>query len=183
MYFNPSLGQSENHKQHIKMKLQDKIFPREANNNYNGSKIAFYTLVGIAVVFFFRSIIHFLAPDSGVQMIASITKFEGNPDPNRIVYMFSALGGAMQLIMVILYGIILFRYRNLIPLMFVLLLVETIFRQIVAFIHPLTPIYFESKPPGTYVDLPLFIISILMIYLSTRTPNALSNEKLEKPNT
>ncbi|AUC13858.1 hypothetical protein BTO06_01240 [Tenacibaculum sp. SZ-18] len=151
------------------MKIRDKILPREANNDYQGSKIAYYTLILITIIFFVRSMIHFLAPDSGVQMIATIVKFEGNPDPNRIVYMFSSLGGAMQLIMVIVYAIVLFCYRNLIPLMFVLLLIETVFRKIVVFIHPLTPNYFESNPPGTYVDLPLFIISAIMIYLSTRT--------------
>jgi hypothetical protein len=39
----------------------------------------------------FRSTVHFLKPDSGVNSIASIRVFEGTPDPNHIIYMFSAI--------------------------------------------------------------------------------------------
>jgi len=146
--------------------MLEKIFPKVADNEYKGSKVPLYVLIVITCVFTFRSLVHFLAPDSGVQMIASIMLFEGYPDPNRIIYMFSSLGGAMQLLMVIIYVIVMIRYRNLIPLVYVLLFIETVFRIIVGMIHPLTAEYFTTRPPGTFLDLPMLFISVIMLYLS-----------------
>ena len=41
----------------------------------------------------FRSLVHFLKDDSGVHSIATIITFPGTPDPNNVIYMYSALWG------------------------------------------------------------------------------------------
>ena len=84
-----------------------------------------------------RSLIHFFKDDSGVNSIATIVLFPGSPDPNQVIYMFSSLWGTQQLITVLIYAVVLLRYRNLLPLMYVVLIVEVGFRMIVGCIHPL----------------------------------------------
>ena len=157
------------------MNFIQRIFPKEANNIYRGSKIAYYTLWIISLIFLFRASFHFLAPDSGVNTIASIIKFNGDPDPNNIIYMFSSLGGAMQFMMVIIYLIVLIRYKSLIPLAYSLLLIETIFRYVVAYLHPITPDYYVNPPPDTLAELPILLITIIMLFLSLREKNIKAN--------
>ena len=147
----------------------DKILPRQASNDYRGSPIALYVFVLLSLVMAGRSLIHFLKDDSGVNSIATIHMFPGDPDPNTVIYMFSALWGSQQVIMVLLYGVVLFRYRNLIPLMYVVFLVETAFRAIVATLHPLTAEHYLRTPPGAYANLPMLVISVAMLVLALRT--------------
>ena len=75
------------------MSVLNKIFPSEANNGYGGSAIAFYMAFPFMAIFTFRSLVHFLKDDSGVNSIASIIVFPGSPDPNTVIYMFSSLWG------------------------------------------------------------------------------------------
>ncbi|MEN8161876.1 MAG: hypothetical protein ABFS41_17535 [Myxococcota bacterium] len=146
----------------------DVILPRQANNDYRGGPVAFYGFCGVTAVMLFRSTVHFLKDDSGVNSIASIMVFEGTPDPNHVIYMFSAIGGLHQMLFVMLYGLVLWRYRNLIPLMFAFLIVESLFGFVVGQLHPLTPEYYEHTPPGKLAALPKLAFAALMLFLAVR---------------
>ncbi len=154
------------------MSVLEKILPRQANNDYRGSPIALYAFWLLMIPFVFRSLVHFLKADSGVNSIATIIPFAGTPDPNVIVYMFSALWGSQQVIMVLLYAVVLLRYRNLLPLMYVVLILESAFRLVVGTLHPLTPEYFVRTPPGLYGTLLFPAIAVVMLGLSLRAPDA-----------
>ncbi len=110
------------------MSVFDKLLPRDANNDYRGSPIALYGFWLLMAPFTFRSFVHFLKDDSGVNSIATMVLFSGTPDPNQAVYMFSSLWGSQQVVMVLLYLVVLLRYRNLLPLMYALVLAESLFR-------------------------------------------------------
>jgi len=84
--------------------------------------------------------------------------------------MFSALWGSQQLIMVMLYGVVLLRYRNLVPLMYVVFICEVGFRMVVGSLHPLGEEFYARAPPGKYANLPLLAISTAMLFLSLRAP-------------
>ena len=43
-----------------------------------------------------RSLIHFLAEDAGLNSIANIIVFEGDPDPNRVIYLFGSWNGFLE---------------------------------------------------------------------------------------
>ena len=146
----------------------DKIFPRQANNDYEGSPIAFYGFCLIVAMTTFRSLVHLLAPDSGLQSIATIILFPGDPDPNQVIRVFSSLWGGQQLLMVFLYGIALWRYRNLIPLLLLLFIIEILFRLLSGTLHPLGPEYYASTPPGKLGNLPVLAITIVFFVLSLR---------------
>ena len=150
------------------MSLLQKIFPREANNRYEGSAIAFYMAFPFMAIFTFRSLVHFLKGDSGVNSIASIVVFPGSPDPNSVIYMFSSLWGTQQLITLLIYAVILWRYRNLLPLMYVLIVFECVLRFCVGVIHPLLPEVYAHTPPGKLGNLPMLLVAALMLALSLR---------------
>lgn len=145
-----------------------KVFPSEANNEYRGSPIALYTFYLLMAPMTFRGFVHFLKGDSGVNAIASIIVFPGDPDPNTVIYMFSSLWGSQQFIMLLLYGLALVRYKSFLPLMYVTLILENLFRLVVSSIHPLNEQHFEHTPPGAYATLPMLVIAVVMLVLSTR---------------
>ena len=146
----------------------DALVPRQASNDYRGGAVAFYGFCVFFALHVFKSTVHFLKPDSGVNSIASIMVFEGNPDPNNIIYMFSAVGGLTQMMWVILFGLVLWRYRNLIPLMLGFLVVEKLFGFVVGWMHPLTPEYFERTPPGKLAAVPTLLICCALLFLALR---------------
>ncbi len=82
--------------------------------------------------------------------------------------MFSSLWGTQQLITVLVYALVLFRYRNLVPLMYTLLIVEICLRMIVGSIHPLSEDFYVRTPPGKLGNLPLLTVSAIMLFLSLR---------------
>jgi len=148
--------------------LLTRLLPRTADNDYRGHPAALYTFCALATLMLGRSLIHFFKHDSGVNSIATIVTFTGDPDPNRVVYMYSALWGTQQLITVFVYGVVLLRYRNLLSLMYLLLIAEICFRMIVGTLHPLSEEFYASTPPGKIANLPLLAISSLMLWLSLR---------------
>jgi len=52
-----------------------KLFPSVLSNQYEGSKIALYGLYPIFAIYIFRSLVHFLAENSGLVGIATIKEF------------------------------------------------------------------------------------------------------------
>ncbi len=151
------------------MNLLEVLLPRSANNNYRGGRVPLYFFYALIAMVTFRSFVHFLKDDSGVNSIASIIVFSGTPDPNNVIYMFSALWGSQQVIMLFVYLFVLVRYRNLIPLMWALMAVEVVFRFTVGVLHPLTPDYYARTPPGMVGNLPMLLISLTMLALSIRS--------------
>ena len=147
-----------------------RLFPQQANNDYPGSKIALFVFPIIALAILGRSLIHFLKSDAGVNSIATIMTFEGTPDPNQVIYLFASLWGSQQLILALIYCLVLVRYRALIPLMYLLLVIEICFRLISGTLHPLTEIYYLQTPPGSAGNIPALIVVSILLLLSLRRP-------------
>ncbi|MEE3326638.1 MAG: hypothetical protein VX252_04850 [Myxococcota bacterium] len=157
------------------MSIVQMIFPEKASNEFSGGRVPVWGFCLMLLPVTFRALVHFLKGDSGVNSIASIHVFEGVPDPNQVIYMFSSVGGAYQTIILLIYLVVLFRYRNLIPLMFVLMLVEIVFRMTVANLHPITAEFYVRTPPGKYTNLPFGLLAATMLYVSYR--NAVRGER------
>ena len=146
------------------MQLIDKILPSAANNNYLGNRIALFGLICTTCLMTWRSFVHLLYQDAGLNSIGSFIIFEGIPDPNQMIYMLGSVWGLQQLIFCLVNIVVLFRYRNLIPLMYILWLVEWLARPLlVGFLHPLDEQYFTGTTPGIVV-VP-FAIGFLTIML------------------
>lgn len=149
-----------------------RLFPHQASNDYRGSSISFWALILICLPITFRSFVHFLKEDSGANSIASIVVFPfeaGAPDPNNVIYMYSSLWGGQQLITLFVFVLILVRYRNLIPLAWLLFSLESVFRLVTGLLHPLTPAYVEHTPPGARATTGGIVLGLVMLALALRT--------------
>ena len=146
------------------------LFPSRLNNRYEGSKIALYGLYPIFAMYIFRSLVHFLAENSGLVGIATIKQFpitEGL-DPNTIIYLFSSLWRATQVSLMIILLILFIKYKNLIPLIYLICLLDQCFRLISGYLHPLGQDYYINTPPGVISNIPVLLYLIFMFYLSLK---------------
>lgn len=150
------------------MTVLQKLLPPTANNDYRGSRIAFFCLCAFGVLFTGRSLIHYFKEDGGANSIASIITFPGTPDPDTVIYLIFSMWGGQQLVTVAILGVVLWRYRSLIPFMFLMIVAEQLLRIGAGLLHPLTPDYFEHRPPGGIANLPLLLIAAVMLVLSLR---------------
>ena len=153
------------------MTLIEKVFPKQANNNYQGSVIAQYGFYLLMAIYTFRGFMHFLADDGGINSIASIIIFpfmEGAPDPNNVIYLFASLWGSAQLVTLFIFYICIWRYRNLLPLLWLTVVIEVPMRMISGTLHPLDSTFYEHVPPGATGSLPLLAVAIIMLVLSLR---------------
>jgi hypothetical protein len=136
------------------------LLPAKADNVIAGMKFPVYLFAVIAVVSAVRSCIHLLASDGGAGSIAGMNlNVEG---ASGIVFSF-ALWGSAQLVYAIIQLVVVWRYRSLVPFMYLLLIVETLLRMLVGHMKPVT---FAHTPPGAignWVTLPL---AALMLVLS-----------------
>lgn len=142
------------------------ILPETARNDPSVGDFNIIVFGFITAITILRSMAHIFLPDGGANSIATIIQFSGTPDPNNVVYFVFALWGLSQLLMGFVYLIVLLKYRNLIPLMWILVLFEYSMRIIIGrFLKPLTEVYFVGTAPGeigNYILVPMAAIMIVM---------------------
>lgn len=146
------------------------FLPSNINNQYKGLKIVDYGLYPIFAIYIFRSLVHFLADNSGLVGIATIKEFpifEGL-DPNNIIYLFASLWGATQVSLTVILLILFIKYKNLIPLIYLICLMDQCFRLISGYLHPLGEQYYINTPPGVISNIPILIYLIVMFFLSLK---------------
>jgi len=144
------------------------LFPSGLNKQYEGSKIVVYGLYPIFAMYIFRSLVHFLAENSGLVGIANIKVFpiSDGLNPNNIIYLFASLLGATQVSLTIVLLILFIKYKNLIPLIYLICLLDQCLRLISGYLHPLGEDYYINTPPGVISNIPVLLYLILMFYLS-----------------
>ena len=147
------------------------LFPSGLNNQYEGSKIVVYGLYPIFAIYIFRSLVHFLAENSGLVGIATIKEFSivDGLDPNTIIYLFASLWGATQVSLTLILLILFIKYKNLIPLIYLICLLDQCFRLISGFLNPIGESYYINTPPGIISNIPILLYLLFMFYLSLRS--------------
>jgi len=134
------------------------LLPANADDTICGAKPPVYIFMLIALISTARSLIHLLAPDGGAGSIAGMDLSGAGAD--GIVFAFG-LWGSSQLIDALIQLVVVFRYRSLVPLLYVLLILEILLRLLVGHLRPVP---FRHTPPGAignYIILPLAAILLL----------------------
>jgi hypothetical protein len=143
--------------------FSDFLLPPVADNTIRGIKFPVYLFMLVAIVSTVRSCIHLLAPDGGAGSIAGMDlSVAGAPG---IIFSF-ALWGSTQLIYALIQLAVAFRYRSLVPFMYVLLFIEALLRMLVGHMKPVT---FSHTPPGAYANYLTLPVAALMLILSFTT--------------
>lgn len=141
------------------------LLPAKVDNTVRGWKLPVYVFTLIALISTVRSLIHVLSPDGGAGSIAGMNLAVSGA--SGIIFAF-ALWGSAQLIEAIIQLLVAFRYRSLVPFMYVLLILEVLLREFVGHTKPVT---FAHTPPGAigdYITLPLAVIMLTVSLLSAR---------------
>lgn len=148
------------------------LLPHTADNVIRGAKTPVYLFLALSVLSTVRSFIHLLAPDGGAGSIAGMDLSVAGAD--GIIFSF-ALWGSSQLIYAIVQLTVAFRYRSLVPFMYILLMLETGLRMLVGYMKP---VVFKHTPPGAignYVILPLAAVMLAWCWWSYRVDGPASD--------
>lgn len=147
--------------------ILNKIFPATADNHFKGYKISLWGFIAFMILMTWRSIIHMLFEQHGVHEIANFSVISGDPDPMLVIYRFFSLWGFAQLIFCLVCWVVIFRYRSLIPFMYLLWLFEWSFRT---FGYPLIRedialqgIYTVGVTPGV-VGAPFITFTLVILF-------------------
>ena len=136
------------------------LLPAKIDNTIRGSRIPFYIFALYAIVSTVRSCIHLLSPDGGAGTIAGMDLSVAGAD--GIIFAF-ALWGSSQLLFALIQLLVVFRYRSLIPFMWLMLVLEVLLRELVGKIKPVT---FAHTPPGAIGNQVMLPLALLMLGLS-----------------
>lgn len=141
--------------------MKEALFPKTADNNYNGHKLTKWFLYFYVFKSFFAGCVHMFAADGGAQSIASVALdsfSQGGAD--SVVTMFG-LWGMEQFVIGLIAVVILWKYKSLIPMLWGVYAIEYIGRGIVG--RFLTPGMITTyTPPGAVMDYVLIPLAIAM---------------------
>jgi hypothetical protein len=136
------------------------LFPSPADNTIRGSKLPVVVLALIAAASVVRSLIHLLAPDGGAGSIAGLDlAVEG---ASGIVFAF-ALWGSSQLLFALVQVAVVIRYRSLVPVMYLFLILEILLRLGIGRVKPVA---FAHTPPGQVGNWVLLPLAVVMLGLA-----------------
>jgi hypothetical protein len=145
--------------------MLERLFPQNKTDTYRGNPIAEWVFVLLTIVTIARSLVHMFSSDSGAQSIATIPLDRFTANGADAVILIFALWGLSQLLIGIVYGIVLWRYRALIPLMYLLMIFEYGMRIVLGTIKPIETTGTAPGAIGNYIIIPL---AIIMLVLSLR---------------
>ena len=131
------------------------MFPEVINNNFNGKKIALWVFGLITIMTIGRSLVHIFAQDSGAQSIATIPLDSYTRAGADTVVLIFSLWGLSQLLMGIVYTVVLWLYRSLIPFMYLLLFIEYAGRILLGLWKPIVLAGTAPGAVGNYLMVPL----------------------------
>ena len=145
--------------------IANKIFPKSVTNNFAGHKLALYVFGFVVIFTIVRSFIHILAPDGGAQSIAGIPLTTFSTEAQSAVIFMFAVWGLSQMLMGIVYAIVLWKYKSLIPLMYIMIFLEYLLRIVIGHFKPVETLHTAPGEIGNYILIPL---AVVMCYLATR---------------
>ncbi len=141
-------------------KLITLLLPAKIDNLIRGSRIPWIVFTLLAIVSIVRSFIHLLSPDDGAGSIAGMDLSVAGAD--GIIFAF-ALWGSSQVLFALVQLAVVVRYRALVPMMYVMLILETLLRELVG---KMKPVAFAHTPPGAIGNQLILPLAIVMLGLA-----------------
>jgi len=148
--------------------MLDRILPERIDDHYRGHKFALWAFYPITLMTVVRSLIHIFRSDGGAQSIATIPLDTFGPGGGETVISVFALWGLSQLLIGLLFALVLFRYRAMIPLMYALVLAEYLGRIAIGTVKPIVTV---GTPPGGPGSLVMIALGVIGLVLSLRREN------------
>ena len=141
------------------------LLPKIVDNQYRGVKLAQYAFLLITAVTIVRSLIHVFAPDGGAQSIATIPLSAYSAEAAATVVLMFSLWGLSQLLMGLVYLGVYLKYKSLIPMMYVLLIVEYAMRIVVGQMKPIVTTGTAPGSVGSWIMVPVCVVLLVLSLL------------------
>jgi hypothetical protein len=150
--------------------MLNQLLPTRVDNTYLGQKLALW-LFGVIVLMKTAMSVNSIFLGHKIATTADGIPLDTFPPAaaDAIVSMF-AIWGFAHFMICLLCILVLFRYRAMVPFMFLFLLLEHLGRKLVLYFIPIDR---SGTPPGTYVNLILLGVMIAGLVLSFSGKNAL----------
>lgn len=143
----------------------ERLLPRTADNHYRGHPLALWLFIPITLVTLARSLIHILRFDGGAQSIATIPLDQYSGEAAQTIVSIFGMWGLSQLLLGAVFALVLFRYRSLLPLMYLLFVAEWSGRLLIGLWKPVATV---GQAPGAVGNLILPWIGVGLLILSMR---------------
>lgn len=142
-----------------------RLFPPSIDNGYRGHPAGLWLFVPITAITLWRSWAHMALPDGGAQSIATIPLDTYTQGGAATVITIFALWGLSQFLIALFYVVVLLRYRTLLPLMYVGLLLEYVGRLAVGLAKPIVTL---ETPPGATMNFIFIALATIGLLLALR---------------
>lgn len=143
------------------------LLPQPITKRYGCAPIAKWMLILLTVITVVRSLAHIFLPDGGTQSIATIPLDSFTTNGRATVIHIFAHWGLSPLLLALLYVVVLWRYQSLIPLLYLLVLVEYTGRLLLTFAKPFST---HGTAPGAIDNYILITLALVMLALSLKEP-------------
>jgi hypothetical protein len=144
-----------------------RLFPKQFDNDFRGHPLAVWLLVPIVVIRLLQGVNCVLQPAAIAATADAIPLARFTPDASATIVLLFALSAISFLLFALQAILALLRYRSMIPLLYVWVLVDTVARRALNVAHPTV----QSVAPGGhaigfYVNLALLVAMIAGFVLS-----------------
>jgi hypothetical protein len=144
----------------------NEILPQLIDNTYRGHPLAIWLLIPILLAKTGIALGTIFNGRAAAQSADGIPLDQFGAGGAQAVMALLAIWGLSQLVFSVLGVLALTRYRAMIPLMFVLLLLEHLARKGILLLKPIAR---TGTPPGLYINLGLLVLMIVGLVLSLRS--------------
>jgi hypothetical protein len=137
--------------------MLSRIFPARIDNRYRGHPVGLWLFVPIAFQKVTMSLIHLFRADGGAQSMSAIPLDTYPPSAAQNVVGLFARMGLEQLLLAALLVLVLFWYRAMIPLMYVVIVAHFLASRAVSDFKPLV------RAGTSSVSTPLLVVALLSV--------------------
>jgi hypothetical protein len=143
--------------------MRSRILPQQIDNTYKGQKLALWLFGSVLLLKVIQSTVILIKGSSVVKGADGIPLDTFSPGAAHTIVALFAITSLYRLIICLLGGIALIRYRSMVTFMIAVLAIEYLARQLIFYFYPLGS---TGTPPGPIVNLVLFLISVIGFALS-----------------
>ena len=145
--------------------MLNRIFPERIDNDYRGHKFALWLLFPLTFLKVAISLVAIFTADGGAQSADGIPLDTFVSGGAEVVITLFALWGLSQLVLGLFYVVALFRYRAMIPLVYIMILVELLGKKGILWVKPIVT---TGTTSAISISLVLIVLSIIDLTLSLR---------------
>lgn len=144
-----------------------RLFPRTADNGWNGLRVAVWLLALLALLKLAMGA-NVVLSGRTVAINADGIPLDTYPvDAAQAVLALFAIWGVGHVVLALLAIVVVVRYRALVPLMLLVLLVEHVARRLVLMAMPIVRV---GEPPGGVVNAVFLVANVVALGLALHVP-------------